>query len=158
GTFKPTVPVLNSSGHLQTKEVEREVGVGVALRWGTDYDTQGKSFVTVVATPHRGTHLSGVEQACVRSMRKAVESNARTLKVAQDRLEKDDVLAGLTAVVTVQLAEPQFEGQTKEVLGTAAVRQIVAKTVEAQLGAVLNSTKRAQKQQSAVLLEKVVAE
>src|SRR5699024_9114783 len=66
--------------------------------------------------------------------------------------------AGLTAVVTVQLAEPQFEGQTKEVLGTAAVRQIVAKTVEAQLGAVLSSTKRAEKQQSAVLLEKVVAE
>ena len=158
GNFKETVPVLNSSGHLESKEVEREVGVDVALRWGTGYDTKVKSFVNVVATPQGGTHLSGFEQACLKSMRKAVEANARKLKVGKDKLEKDDVLAGLTAVVTVQLAEPQFEGQTKEVLGTAAVRQIVAKTVEAQLGAVLNSTKRAQKQQSAVLLEKVVAE
>jgi DNA gyrase subunit B len=158
GTFKETVPVLNSSGHLESKEVEREVGVDVALRWGTGYDTKVKSFVNVVATPQGGTHLSGFEQACLKSMRKAVEANARKLKVGKDKLEKDDVLAGLTAVVTVQLAEPQFEGQTKEVLGTAAVRQIVAKTVEAQLGAVLSSTKRAEKQQSAVLLEKVVAE
>ncbi|WP_209324704.1 DNA gyrase/topoisomerase IV subunit B [Brevibacterium renqingii] len=158
GTFKETVPVLNSSGHLESKEVEREVGVDIALRWGTGYDTKLKSFVNVVATPQGGTHLAGFEQACLKSMRKAVDANARKLKVGKDKLEKDDVLAGLTAVVTVQLAEPQFEGQTKEVLGTAAVRQIVAKTVESQLGAVLASTKRAEKQQAAVLMEKVVAE
>src|SRR5699024_7440532 len=63
GTFKETVPVLNSSGHLESKEVEREVGVDVALRWGTGYDTKVKSFVNVVATPQGGTHLSGFEQA-----------------------------------------------------------------------------------------------
>jgi DNA gyrase subunit B len=158
GTFKETVPVLNSSGHLESKEVEREVGVDIALRWGTGYDTKVKSFVNVVATPHGGTHLAGFEQACLKSLRKAVEANARKLKVGKDKLEKDDVMAGLTAVVTVQLAEPQFEGQTKEVLGTAAVRQIVAKTVESQLGDILASTKRAEKQQAAVLMEKVVAE
>ena len=51
-----------------------------------------------------------------------VEAAARLLKVGDDReLEKDDVLEGLTAVVTVRLHEPQFEGQTKEVLGTPAV-------------------------------------
>ncbi|UZD61007.1 DNA gyrase/topoisomerase IV subunit B [Brevibacterium sp. JSBI002] len=158
GTFKETVPVLNSSGHLESKEVEREVGVDIALRWGTGYDTKLKSFVNVVATPQGGTHLAGFEQACLKAMRKAVDVNARKLKVGKDKLEKDDVLAGITAVVTVQLAEPQFEGQTKEVLGTAAVRQIVAKTVESQLGEVLASTKRAEKQQAAVLMEKVVAE
>ena len=158
GTFKETVPVLNSSGHLESKEVEREVGVDIALRWVTGYDTKLKSFVNVVATPQGGTHLSGFEQACLKAMRKAVDANARKLKVGKDKLEKDDVLAGITAVVTVQLAEPQFEGQTKEVLGTAAVRQIVAKTVETQLGDVLASTKRAEKQQAAVLMEKVVAE
>lgn len=158
GTFKETVPVLDASGHLESKEVEREVGIDIALRWGTGYDTKLKTFVNVVATPHGGTHLAGFEQACLKAMRKAVEANARKLKVGKDKLEKDDVMAGLTAVVTVQLAEPQFEGQTKEVLGTAAVRQIVAKTVESQLGDVLSSTKRAEKQQAAVLLEKVVAE
>lgn len=158
GTFKETVPVLNSSGHLESTEVEREVGVDIALRWGTGYDTKLKSFVNVVSTPHGGTHLAGFEQACLKSLRKAADANARKLKMGKDKLEKDDVLAGLTAVVTVQLAEPQFEGQTKEVLGTAAVRQIVAKTVEAQLGEILASTKRAEKQQAAVLLEKVVSE
>ncbi|WP_231441314.1 DNA gyrase/topoisomerase IV subunit B [Brevibacterium zhoupengii] len=158
GKFTETVPVLDSSGHLVSKEVEREVGVDIALRWGTGYDTKVKSFVNVVSTPHGGTHLAGFEQASLKAMRKAVEANARKLKLGKDKLEKDDVLAGLTAVVTVQLAEPQFEGQTKEVLGTAAVRQIVAKTVEKQLGDILSSTKRAEKQQAAVLMEKVVAE
>ncbi|GAA1952519.1 MULTISPECIES: DNA gyrase/topoisomerase IV subunit B [Brevibacterium] len=158
GKFSETVPVLDSSGHLVSKEVEREVGVDIALRWGTGYDTKVKSFVNVVSTPHGGTHLAGFEQASLKAMRKAVEANARKLKLGKDKLEKDDVLAGLTAVVTVQLAEPQFEGQTKEVLGTAAVRQIVAKTVEKQLGDILSSTKRAEKQQAAVLMEKVVAE
>ena len=73
-------------------------------------------------------------------------------------MEKDDVLAGLTAVVTVRIAEPQFEGQTKEILGTPAARQIVTKVVSKELEARLNSTKRADKQQATTLMEKVVAE
>jgi DNA gyrase subunit B len=87
-----------------------------------------------------------------------VEDNARRLKfsVKDDKLEKDDVMEGLTAVVTVRLAEPQFEGQTKEVLGTAAVRGIVSRVVDGELSALLTSTKRAEKQQAGLLLEKVV--
>ena len=54
-------------------------------------------------------------------MRKHLADNARKYKVGNDKIEKDDVLAGLTAVLTVRLAEPQFEGQTKEILGTPAV-------------------------------------
>ncbi len=64
----------------------------------------------------------------------------------------------MTAVLTVRLAEPQFEGQTKEVLGTSAVRGIVSRVVERELTALLGSTKRGEKQQAALLLEKVVAE
>ena len=60
--------------------------------------------------------------------------------------------------MTVRLAEPQFEGQTKEVLGTNAVRGIVARVVESELTRLLTSTKRGEKQQAALLLEKVVAE
>src|SRR5699024_6660559 len=74
------------------------------------------------------------------------------------KLDKDDVLAGLTAVVTVRIAEPQFEGQTKEVLGTPAARQIVTKVVSDQLEARLNSTKRTEKQEATSVLEKVVSE
>ncbi|GAA4285294.1 DNA topoisomerase IV subunit B [Brevibacterium daeguense] len=157
-TFTETVPVLDDRGHMVSTDVPREVGVDIALRWGKDYETRIKSFVNIIATPKGGTHMAGFEQALLKTMRKSVEVNSRRLKVGKDKLEKDDVLAGLTAVVTVRLAEPQFEGQTKEVLGTAAVRQIVARTVEQELGALLNSQKRHEKQQANQLLEKVVAE
>ncbi|WP_029088671.1 DNA gyrase/topoisomerase IV subunit B [Brevibacterium album] len=158
GTFTETVPVLGEDGRMVSEEVSRTVGVDIALRWGTGYDTTLKSFVNIIATPKGGTHVTGFEQALLRTLRKAVEANARKLKAGKDRVEKDDVLSGLTAVVTVRLAEPQFEGQTKEVLGTAAVRQIVAKTVDRELKAVLESSARPAKGQSAALLEKVVAE
>ncbi|WP_272502500.1 toprim domain-containing protein, partial [Salinibacter ruber] len=158
GTFTETVPVLDASGHMSPTEVERECGVDIALRWGTGYDTRVSSFVNIIATPKGGTHLTGFDQALLKVFRKQLEVNARKLKVGSDKVEKDDVLAGMTAVVTVRLAEPQFEGQTKEVLGTSAVRTIVAKVVETELTAQLTSTKRGEKQQSAQLLEKVVAE
>ena len=69
---------------------------------------------------------------------------------------KDDVLEGMTAVVTVRLAEPQFEGQTKEVLGTPAVSRLVANAIERELTAYLTSTKAATRTQAKALLEKVV--
>ncbi|WP_229661682.1 DNA gyrase/topoisomerase IV subunit B [Phycicoccus endophyticus] len=158
GTFTETVPVLDAQGHMTPTEVERECGVDVAVRWGTGYDTTVRSFVNIIATPKGGTHIAGFEQSLLKVLRKQVEANARRLKAGTDKLDKDDVLAGLTAVVTVRLAEPQFEGQTKEVLGTAAVRQIVARVVERELTALLTTTRRPVKQQAATLLEKVVAE
>ncbi|WP_157508768.1 DNA gyrase/topoisomerase IV subunit B [Luteipulveratus halotolerans] len=158
GTFTETVPVLDSKGHMTPTEVERTCGVDIALRWGNGYDTHVRSFVNIIATPKGGTHQTGFDQALMKVFRKQLEVNARRLKVGNDKVEKDDILAGLTAVVTVRLAEPQFEGQTKEVLGTSAVRQIVSKVVESQLTARLTSTKRDDKAQSAQLLEKVVAE
>ncbi|MCE1177469.1 MAG: type IIA DNA topoisomerase subunit B [Micrococcales bacterium] len=158
GTFTETVPVLDSKGHMTPKEVERECGVDIALRWGTGYETRVKTFVNIIATPKGGTHLAGFEQSLLKVFRKQLELNARRLKVGGDKPEKDDVLAGLTAVVTVRLAEPQFEGQTKEVLGTSAVRAIVARVVERELTARLTATKRHEKAQAGLVLEKVVAE
>ncbi|GAA4355514.1 DNA gyrase/topoisomerase IV subunit B [Angustibacter luteus] len=158
GRFHETVPVLDERGHMTATEVERECEVDIALRWGIGYDTHVRSFVNIIATPKGGTHLAGFETALIKTFRKQIESNARRLKAGNDKVDKDDVLAGLTAVVTVRLAEPQFEGQTKEVLGTNAVRGIVSRVVEKELTELLTSTKRGAKQQSALLLEKVVAE
>jgi DNA gyrase subunit B len=155
--FTETVPVLDSRGHMTPQEVRRECGVDIALRWGTGYDTEVRSFVNIISTPKGGTHVAGFEQALLRVFRKLVEENSRRLKFGKDdKLEKDDVLEGLTSVVTVRLAEPQFEGQTKEVLGTAAVRGIVSRVVERELTALLTSTKRTEKTQAGLLLEKVV--
>ncbi len=158
GEFTETVPVLDDRGHMTPKEVTRECVVDVAVRWGTGYDTTVESFVNIISTPKGGTHLVGFEQALLKVFRRQLELNARRLKVGQDKVEKDDIQAGLTAVVTVRLAEPQFEGQTKEVLGTAAVRAIVARVVEQELTECIANPKRGEKQAADLLLQKVTAE
>jgi DNA gyrase subunit B len=162
GSFKETVPVLDDKGHLVSQEVERNCEVDIALRWGTGYDTTVRTFVNIISTPKGGSHLSGFEAGLLKVMRKAVETNARRLKISSkdgaERIEKDDVLAGLSAVLTVRLAEPQFEGQTKEVLGTAPVRAIVSRVVESSFKDLFASPKRDDKTQTSLLLEKIVSE
>ena len=158
GTFTETVPVLQAGGSMVPTEVQRECEVDLAVRWGTGYDTTTRSFVNIIATPKGGTHQQGFEQGLMKVLRSQVEQNARKLKVGNDKIEKDDILAGLTAVLTVRLPEPQFEGQTKEILGTPAVRQIVAQVVAKELAARFASPKRDDKAQTALLLEKVVSE
>jgi len=158
GDFTETIPVLDDSGNMVSKEVTRTCGVDIALRWGTGYDTTVKTFVNIIATPKGGSHLAGFEQSLLKTIRAQVDANSRKLKPGNDKVEKEDVAAGLTAVVTVRLPEPQFEGQTKEVLGTPAVKNIVANVLSKELTARLESSKRDDKAQAALLLEKVVAE
>ncbi|MGO1406565.1 MAG: DNA gyrase/topoisomerase IV subunit B [Agrococcus casei] len=158
-SFSETVPVLDEkTGHMVSAEVERECTVDIALRWGTGYETTVHSFVNIIATPKGGTHLAGFEQSLTKTLRDRVAQNARKLKAGSDKLDKDDVLAGLTAVVTVSLPEPQFEGQTKEVLGTPPVRQIVSQVVSQSLAERFESSKREDKTATSTLLEKVVSE
>jgi DNA gyrase subunit B len=156
GHFKETVPVLDDRGHMSPQEVERELTVDVALRWGTGYDTLVRSFVNIIATPKGGTHLQGFERGLTRSVNEALRAT-RLLRAAEPDVLKDDVLEGLTAVVTVRLPEPQFEGQTKEVLGTAAASRIVAHVVHRELGRLLGSTRRGEKATARSILEKVVS-
>ena len=158
GTFTETVPVLQPTGAMVPTEVERECQVDIALRWGVGYETVSRSFVNIIATPKGGTHQQGFEQGLMKVLRAQVDQNARRLKVGNDKLEKDDILAGLAAVLTVRVPEPQFEGQTKEVLGTPAVRQIVNNVLTRELTARFTSAKRDDKNQTALLLDKVVAE
>ena len=154
-TFVETVPLLDEQGHMTPQEVERELGVDVALRWGTGYDTELRSYVNVIATPKGGTHVSGFEAAVTATFNDVMRS-AKVLKVNDDNVVKDDVLEGMTAVVTVRLAEPQFEGQTKEILGTPAARAVVRKVVSAELRGFLTSTKRTERAQAKLVMEKVV--
>jgi DNA gyrase subunit B len=153
--FTETVPLLDDKGHMTPQEVERELTVDVAVRWGTGYDTELRSYVNVIATPKGGTHVSGFESAITKTFNDAMRAT-KVLKVNDADVIKDDVLEGMTAVVTVRLAEPQFEGQTKEILGTPAVRSVVRRVVSAELKKFLTSTKRAEKAQAKLLMEKVV--
>ncbi|MGI8699705.1 MAG: DNA gyrase/topoisomerase IV subunit B [Nocardioidaceae bacterium] len=156
-TFTETVPMLDDAGHMTPQDVERELVVDVALRWGTGYDTELRSFVNVIATPKGGTHVVGFERALARSFNEVIRSTRGLLRTGETDVLKDDVLEGLTAVVAVRLAEPQFEGQTKEVLGTPAAARIVAKVVAERLKAFLTSPRRGERQQARAVLEKVVS-
>jgi DNA gyrase subunit B len=156
GTFKETVPVLDEHGQMTPTQVTRELDVDVAMRWGTGYDTTLKSFVNIIATPKGGTHVAGFETAVTSTLNEVLRAK-KLLRVAEDDIVKDDALEGLTAVVTVRLAEPQFEGQTKEVLGTSAARRIVNTVITRELKAFLTSTKRDAAAQARVVMEKAVA-
>jgi DNA gyrase subunit B len=153
-TFVETVPLLDDKGHMTPQDVERELTVDVALRWGLGYDTEIRSYVNVIATPKGGTHVSGFEAALTKTFNDAMRAS-RVLKVNDADVIKDDVLEGMTAIVTVRLAEPQFEGQTKEILGTPAARSVVRKVVSSELKRFLTSTKRAEKAQARLVMDKV---
>ena len=155
--FTETVPLLDDAGHMTPQDVERELLVDVALRWGQGYETELRSFVNVIATPKGGTHLTGFERALTKTVNEVVRQTRGLMKSGESDIVKDDVLEGLTAVVTVRLAEPQFEGQTKEVLGTPAASRVVAKVVAAQMRTFLTSAKKTEKPQARALLEKVVS-
>ncbi|WP_329137326.1 type IIA DNA topoisomerase subunit B [Streptomyces sp. NBC_01476] len=156
GSFKETVPVLDDRGHMTATEVTRELGVDIALRWGTGYDTTTRSYVNIIATPKGGTHMTGFERSITKTVNEVLRAT-KLLRVAEDDIVKDDAIEGLTAVVTVRLAEPQFEGQTKEVLGTSAANRIVAAVVAKELKEFLTSVKRDTKAQARAVLEKAVA-
>ena len=152
--FTETVPLLDDKGHMTPQDVERELQVDVAVRWGTGYETEMRSFVNVIATPKGGTHVAGFEGALTETFNSAMRAQ-KVLRVADDKVIKEDVLEGLTSVVTVRLAEPQFEGQTKEILGTPAARSVVRKVVAGELKRFLTSTKAAEKRQAKLVMEKV---
>jgi DNA gyrase subunit B len=156
GQFTETVPVLDDLGHLTPTDVERELSVDVALRWGTGYDSVTRSFVNVIATPKGGTHVTGFERALVRTLNEQLRA-ARLLRNGDEPVIKEDVLEGLTTVISVRLPEPQFEGQTKEVLGTPAASRIVAQVVSSELRGFLEGRVRGSKQQARAVLDKVVS-
>jgi DNA gyrase subunit B len=156
GQFTETVPVLDGQGHLVPTDVERELEVDVALRWDTGYASVTRSFVNVIATPKGGTHVAGFERAMVRTLNEQLRA-VRLLKNGDEAVTKEDIAEGLTAVIAVRLPEPQFEGQTKEVLGTPAASKIVGQVVSAELKAFFEARSRGTKQQARSVLEKVAA-
>jgi DNA gyrase subunit B len=150
-TFNETVPVLRD-GALVPEEIERNLEVECALRWTGGYETDIRSFVNIISTPKGGTHLTGFQRAMNRTLNDTLKAT-KTVRPAEESATGEDINEGLVAVVLVRLAEPQFEGQTKEVLGTAAATQIVNQVVSDGLRNWLANPKN--KAQSKAVLEKV---
>lgn len=161
-TYVEETQAVGDGGELRAQKVTRNCAVDIAMRWTNGYDTTMRSFVNVVETPGGGTHVDGYLLGLTKQIRKAIEDNARKLKVnlkdSNMKVERDDILAGLVAVVTVRIAEPQFQGQTKDVLGTAQVKPIVSKMTDRQFGEMITGSKRGYKEQSGRVLEKIVGE
>ncbi|MFT8355817.1 MAG: DNA topoisomerase IV subunit B [Bifidobacterium aquikefiri] len=153
---------VEPNGELKAERVKRVCGVDIAMRWVNGYETTMRSFVNVVETPGGGMHVDGYLNALTRQVRKCVEENARKLKVnlrdSHTKIEREDILAGLVVVVTVRIAEPQFQGQTKDVLGTAQVKPIVTRMTDKQFGEMIHGSRRGFKDQAARVLDKIVGE
>lgn len=110
-------------------EVEgREVAVEVALTWTTDYSEDVRSFVNTISTGDGGTHEEGFSRALTRIMNNAAR-DTKILKDKDQNFKGEDIREGLHAVISVLLAEPQFEGQTKAKLGSSIARTAVEQVV-----------------------------
>jgi DNA gyrase subunit B len=114
-------------------EGEKEDGaVEVAMQWNNSYQESIFSFANNINTHEGGTHLSGFRAALTRTLNAYARAKG-LLKEKDDNLAGEDVREGLTAVISVKLHDPQFEGQTKTKLGNPPIRSLVEETVNRKL-------------------------
>ncbi len=152
--FTETIQVLDDKGHLVAQEVEREMFVDIAMQWNNGYETDIRSFVNIISTPKGGTHLTGFERSLTKFFNDILRTN-KVLKASEENVTKDDILEGFTSILTVRLAEPQFEGQTKEILGTPAATRIVSAIVAKELAKWFANPPRGDKQAAKTIQEKI---
>ena len=116
---------------ITVNKEEGEVPVDVALRYGTSYNDNILTFVNNINTIEGGTHLSGFRSALTRALNNHGSKNnlIKTTKNEKITLTGEDFREGLTAIISIKVAEPQFEGQTKTKLGNGDVKGIVDKAV-----------------------------
>jgi DNA gyrase subunit B len=119
--------------------------VEVAMQWNTSYVESVFSFANNINTHEGGSHLSGFKAALTRTLNDYARKNG-LLKEKDENLEGEDVREGLAAVISVKLAEPQFEGQTKTKLGNPWVRGLVEQTVNVKLAEFLEENAAEAKQ------------
>ena len=131
------VKYLNAGKDVLHKPVpivarEEEAEVEIALQWNTGYTESFYSFANTINTHEGGMHEEGLKKA----LTNVINRYARTkglIKEKEENLIGEDVREGLTAILSVKLRDPQFEGQTKTKLGNASMRSMVETTVNAQL-------------------------
>ncbi|MBO3095111.1 DNA topoisomerase (ATP-hydrolyzing) subunit B [Cellulomonas dongxiuzhuiae] len=123
---------------FEAEDTARRISVEIAMQWTTAYSESVHTFANTISTTEGGTHEEGFRAAMTSLMnRYAREKNI--LKEKDENLTGDDIREGLTAVVSVKLGEPQFEGQTKTKLGNTDAKRFVQQVVNDQLGAWLDA-------------------
>src|SRR5208337_553689 len=118
---------------ITQKDPENKVEIEVALQYTTGYDEKVYSYVNSVNTREGGTHLEGFRSAITRAINTVAKRNNLIKENATITLRGEDVREGSTSVISVKMANPQFEGQTKMRLGNSNIRGIVDSLVYAAL-------------------------
>jgi DNA gyrase subunit B len=126
-------PVHSSVIAVEADRPERGISLEVAMQWNNSYTESVHTFANTINTHEGGTHEEGFRAALTNTVNKWGE-NWGMIKKSEDRLSGDDIREGLTAILSVKLAEPQFEGQTKTKLGNTEARSFVQQVVNAKLG------------------------
>jgi DNA gyrase subunit B len=106
----------------------------IALQWNDSYNPQEFSFANNINTHEGGTHLSGFRSALTRTVNAYAANNNLTKDLKDATISGDDIREGMTAVISVKIPQPQFEGQTKTKLGNTEVKGIVESIVNDRLG------------------------
>ncbi len=138
GGIKEFVTYLNGSKESLYPDIiycegkKDNVEVEVALQHNDSYNESTFSFVNNITTPEGGTHLAGFRNALTKTFNNYAKAN-KILKDTDPSLSGDDIREGLTAIVSVKIEEPQFEGQTKQKLGNSEARGAVDSIVSEQL-------------------------
>jgi len=138
GGIKEFVTYLNKSKEALYPEViycegeKNGVLVEVAMQHNDAYNEATYSFVNNIITPEGGTHLAGFRNALTKTFNEYARTN-KILKDSEPALYGDDIREGLTAIVSIKIEEPQFEGQTKQKLGNSEARGAVDSVVSEQL-------------------------
>jgi DNA gyrase subunit B len=118
---------------FETEDTERHIAVEVAMQWTTAYSESVHTYANTINTHEGGTHEEGF-RAAMTSLINRYAREKSIIKEKDDNLTGDDIREGLTAVISVKLSEPQFEGQTKTKLGNSEVKGFVQRVVTDQLG------------------------
>ena len=138
GGIKEFVSYLNRSKTALYEQIiycegtVNDVVVEVALQHNDSYTENCYSFVNNINTPEGGTHLTGFKNALTKTFNDYARKN-KLLKDSEPSLNGDDIREGLTAIISIKIGEPQFEGQTKQKLGNSEARGAVDNVVSEQL-------------------------
>ncbi|MBN9179809.1 MAG: DNA topoisomerase (ATP-hydrolyzing) subunit B [Microbacterium sp.] len=118
---------------FESEDTERKIALEVAMQWTTSYTENVFTFANNINTHEGGTHEEGFRAALTTLVNRDARAN-NLLKEKDENLSGDDIREGLTAVISVKLSEPQFEGQTKTKLGNTEAKAFVQKVVGDRLG------------------------
>lgn len=154
GSFTETVQVVQPDGSVKPEPVERNIPVELALRWGNGYEQTSRSFVNTIHTPLGGTHVRGFERAMTKVLGDKISSTRGLLKPKEESPIIDDMLEGLTYVLSISQPEPNFIGQDKQRLGGNEISKVVYNVVSDMLGSWVETRKN--NETLKVILNKVV--